>query len=47
MALRKALNATNIPERFRSAETVMQCSSLGTINTKWLEEFQDSLNAGR
>jgi hypothetical protein len=47
MALRKALQQTHLPARFAAAETVLQCSSLGTLNTKWLEELQDSLNAGQ
>jgi len=47
MAVRRVLSQHAFPERFKSADTVLQCSSLGSINQRWLEELQDSFNAGR
>jgi hypothetical protein len=46
MALRQALASTTLPARFRAAESVMQCSSLGALDQRWLDEFADSLAAG-
>jgi hypothetical protein len=65
MALRRALSQQQLPARFKAADTVLQCSSLGRIGPNkaepggrpskqaakkgpsWLEELQDSLNAGQ
>lgn len=47
MAIKKVLSQQQMPAHLQAAQTVLQCSSLGTINQKWLEELQDSLNAGK
>lgn len=47
MRLRALLSAEDIAPEFRAAHTIMQCSSLGSLDDKWLmQEFLSSCTAG-
>lgn len=46
MKLRKSLSAANIGPVFKSAPLVVQCSSMGRLDSKWLEEFAESCCSG-
>lgn len=48
MRLRALLSDTHLPQRFTQAGCIIQCSSLGSLDEKWLkQEFMASMTAGR
>lgn len=47
MGLRRFLAAEAFDPKFRSAPIIAQFSSMGSLSSKWLQEFETSLSAGR
>lgn len=48
MRLRALLSETSIPEQYKQAPCIIQCSSLGSLDERWLkQEFMASLTAGK
>eukprot|EP00898_Chlorokybus_atmophyticus_P002644 jgi/Chlat1/3380/Chrsp23S03810 len=47
MKLRAVLAAEKLPSDFSGSPLVYQCSSMGSLDEKWMKEFAHSLNAGK
>ncbi len=47
MRLRTVLQDQQLPRSFSGAPVVAQFSSLGSTDGKWMDEFKDSLSAGK
>jgi hypothetical protein len=47
MGLRRFLAAEDFDHKFRGAPIIAQFSSMGSLTQNWLQEFTQSLSAGR